>query len=86
VDEVSRSWWWVLEHLRHQSPCTEAVLRRARLEQVEGNTIVLSWPWRFHRNLIDHPARRGLVEATVAHVMGRPYRLRCVTKPPLAGA
>jgi len=85
VDEVSRSWWWVLEQVRRQSPCTEAVLRRARLESVEGNTIVLSWPWRFHRNAIDHPARRRLVEAAVANVMGRSYRLRCVTKTPPAG-
>jgi hypothetical protein len=85
VDEVSRTWWWVLEQVRRQSPCTEAVLRRARLESVEGNTIVLSWPWRFHRNVIDHPARRRLVEAAVANVMGRSYSLRCVTKMPPTG-
>ena len=56
----------------------DAVLRSASEPvALEGDTLVIGFFHEFHKNWIDNPKYRHLVEKKVNEVFGGPYRIRC---------
>ena len=56
----------------------DAVLRNASEPvALEGDTLVIGFFHEFHKNWIDNPKYRHLVEKKVNEVFGGPYRIRC---------
>lgn len=45
---------------------------------VEGNTLVLGFYYRFHKEKIEDPKYRHLVERKLKEVFGQTYQLRCI--------
>ena len=64
----------------------DALLRSAcEPVEVTGDTLVLGFYWDFHKEKIEDPKYRTMVEAKVAEIFGKPYKIRCrmtQSKPP----
>jgi hypothetical protein len=47
---------------------------------VEGDVVVLGFMHAFHKERVDDPKNRVIVEKTLSRVLGRPSRVKCVLK------
>ncbi len=57
----------------------DALLRSAcEPMAVDGDTLVLGFYYGFHKEKIEDPKYRHMVEAKVNQVFGKPYKIRCV--------
>jgi DNA polymerase-3 subunit gamma/tau len=57
----------------------DALLRSAcEPVAVDGDTLVLGFYYEFHKEKIEDPKYRHMVEAKVSEVFGAPYKIRCV--------
>jgi len=57
----------------------DALLRSAcEPVAVEGDTIVLGFYYAFHKEKIQDPKYRHMVEAKVSEVFKAPYKIRCI--------
>jgi hypothetical protein len=57
----------------------DALLRSAcEPVSVDGDTIVLGFYYEFHKEKIEDPKYRHMVEAKVREIFGNPYKLRCI--------
>jgi len=57
----------------------DALLRSAcEPVAVEGDTLILGFYYQFHKEKIEDPKYRHMVEAKVNQVFGKPYKIRCV--------
>jgi len=45
---------------------------------LEGDTIVLGFFWEWHKEKIEDPKYRHMVESKVSEVFGVPYKIRCI--------
>ena len=64
----------------------DALLRKAcEAVDLEGDTLVLGFYADFHREKIENPKYRHLVEKKLQDVFGVPYRVRCILTPKETG-
>ena len=57
----------------------DALLRSAcEPVALEGETLVLGFYYEFHKEKIEDPKYRHMVEAKVSEVFGQSYKIRCV--------
>jgi hypothetical protein len=57
----------------------DALLRSAcEPISVSDDTIVLGFYYEFHKEKIEDPKYRHMVEAKVKEIFGNPYKLRCI--------
>ena len=49
--------------------------------ELEGNTLTLGFYASFHKDTIENPKYRYLVEKKLQDVFGVPYQVRCVLAP-----
>jgi len=60
----------------------DALLRKScEALELEGNTIVLGFYAEFHKDKVENPKYRHLVEKQLHEVFGVPYQVRCVLIP-----
>jgi DNA polymerase-3 subunit gamma/tau len=73
-------WAEVLNKLRPRNLSLEALMRSCEPMDVAGDTIVLGFDHKFHRDKIDEEQNRRAVEDVLEEILGRRYRVRCVLK------
>ena len=57
----------------------DALLRSAcEPISLDGDTIVLGFYFEFHKEKIEDPKYRHMVEEKVKEIFGKPYKLKCV--------
>ncbi|MBI4300492.1 MAG: hypothetical protein HY677_05090 [Chloroflexi bacterium] len=61
-------------------------------ERIDDNTVVLGFYHAFHKEKVEMPENKRLVEQALTHVLGAPYQLRCILSsrerkpnPPVVG-
>ena len=59
----------------------DAFLRDGKPMSLEGDTLVLGFPYAFHRDKIENPKYRHIIEKKLSEVFGSPYKVRCVLTP-----
>jgi hypothetical protein len=72
------SWPDIVKASRAKGPKVEALLRDARPIRWSETELELGFPYTFHRDQIDQPENRAIVEACVTEVTGNTVRIRCV--------
>src|SRR5579875_329339 len=77
LDDVARRWNEILDVCGMTNRSVQALLRAARPVGVEEGCVVLGFPYEFHRERIEDPKNRVVVEEAIARVLGRPVRVRC---------
>lgn len=80
LETVRRDWPAVLEATGQESRSLQGVLRDGDPVAVEGDVVVLGFMHAFHKERVDDPKNRVIVEKTLSRVLGRPSRVKCVLK------
>jgi len=75
---IQDRWQELLSAIRPRNLSLEALLRSGRPVGVEGNTVLIGFVHKFHRSKVEEEANRQAVEETLAQLLGRPVRVRCV--------
>jgi DNA polymerase-3 subunit gamma/tau len=70
-------WNEILDACGAKNRSVQALVRVARPIASEDNTLVLGFPYEFHRDRIDEVKNRAVVEDVVGRVFGHPIRIRC---------
>ena len=86
VSDLVREWSSVVAALGSIDKRIQALVRACRPIDVEGDTVVLGFFYKFHRDAIDEQSNRALVEKVLSEVRGTPSRVRCVVSPREKGA
>jgi len=59
----------------------DAFLRDCKPLNLEGDTLVLGFPYAFHKDKIENPKYRHIIEKKLSEVFGSTYKVRCVLTP-----
>lgn len=78
LDQVKASWHKTLDTVGAVSRSLEGLLKGCEPTALEGNEVSLGFVHRFHRDRIDEPKNRVVVEKALSRVLGHEFRVRCV--------
>jgi len=78
LEKVRLNWARILAEIRPHNRSAEALLRSGHAEEVEGNVLVLGFPYAFHKERVEEPKCQALVEQVLSRVLGSPCRIRCI--------
>jgi DNA polymerase-3 subunit gamma/tau len=84
IEYLQQHWGEFVASLRGtgSSGNLDALLRSAcEPVALQGDTLVLGFYYPFHRDRIDDPKYRHLVEKKLGEVFGTPYQVKCVLRP-----
>jgi hypothetical protein len=83
LEQVRLNWAHILDEMRPHSLQVQALLRppSCRVEAVEGNVVILGFPYAFHKERVEEPKCQALVEQVFSQVLGSPCRIKCVRVP-----
>jgi hypothetical protein len=76
-------WSKVLAGVRVINTSIEALLRATKPISLDGDVLTLGVYYRFHKERLEEPSHRKILEEVVTRVLGSPVRVTCVlTSPP----
>lgn len=77
VHEARRRWNDILDLCGVKSRSLQAVLRSGQPVGSEDGTLVLGFPYPFHRERVEDQRNRSVVEEVVGQVLGQKIQIRC---------
>jgi DNA polymerase-3 subunit gamma/tau len=78
LEKIRLNWARILAEIRPHNRSAEALLRSGSAEAVEGNVVVLGFPYAFHKERVEEPKCQALVEQVFSRVLGNPCRIKCI--------
>ncbi len=85
VERISASWKQIIEQAPEDTKRTPAIaiLRSAgiRVVNIEGNTVVLSFKYAYHKEQIEKPENQRTAEKILSHFLGHSCRINCIYEP-----
>ncbi len=77
-EEASRRWNEILDACGAKNRSVQALLRAARPVGLDSDGVVLGFTYEFHRERIEDPKNRIVVEEVMKLVLGQSIKIRCV--------
>ena len=77
LEEVQNRWSEVLDRLADQNSSVQALLKASSPVSIEGSTLVLEVFYAFHKERLESPKNRKMVETVFRDVLDADVRLRC---------
>jgi len=81
LDTINSQWNRILQEVRLRNRSVEALLKSCRPLSVEGRGIVLGFYYPFHKEKVEEPQNKALVESVVSQVVNSTCHIRCVLSP-----
>jgi DNA polymerase-3 subunit gamma/tau len=81
LDAVNSQWGRILGQVKRRNHSVEALLKACRPLGVEGREVVLGFYYPFHKEKIEEPRNKALVESAVSQVVENSCHIRCVLSP-----
>ena len=81
LSTVNSQWGRILGEAKLRNRSVEALLKSCRPLGVEGQEVVLGFQYPFHKEKIEEPQNKALVESVVSQVVEGSCRIRCVLSP-----
>jgi DNA polymerase III subunit gamma/tau len=78
---VQEHWQALLEAVKNGSRSVEAFLKECHPIEADEEAVVLGFKYPFHKDSVDNPKNRALVEEAFSKVLARPIRVRCTLMP-----
>jgi DNA polymerase-3 subunit gamma/tau len=78
LSDVQANWEELLATIRPHSRMVEALLKDCRPVNVEGDVVTLGFFYPFHRQRIEEPKNRALVESMLGRILSTQVQVRCV--------
>jgi DNA polymerase-3 subunit gamma/tau len=81
LDDVEKVWPQILEAVKSKEMSTGMFLAEAEAVEVSGDTVILGLPeeFQFHKEMLDRPEKRKLVEEIANGILGGSIRIELVT-------
>ncbi|HEX5416266.1 MAG TPA: DNA polymerase III subunit gamma/tau [Chloroflexota bacterium] len=76
--EAQKRWGEILEVCGARSRSIQALLRSGRPIGADGETLLIGFPYPFHRERIEDVKNRIVVEETIVRVLGMKVQVQCV--------
>lgn len=77
LEQVEGLWEEIKRDVRPKSPTVQALLHSVRPMDVEGQTLVLLATSPFHKENLEKPQNRRILEDVIKRHLGRAYAIRC---------
>lgn len=77
LEQLEATWEEFKRDVRPRSPTVQALLNSARPYDVEGNTIILLVSSSFHKERLEEPKNRAIIEEVLRRRLGKVYAVRC---------
>lgn len=77
LEQLEATWEDFKRDVRPRSPTVQALLNSARPYDVEGNTIILLVSSSFHKERLEEPKNRAIIEEVLRRRLGKVYAVRC---------
>ena len=74
---VQQYWPSMLEAVKNSSRSVEAFLKESRPVEADADSVVLGFRYSFHKDSVDNPKNRALVEESFGKVLAHPVRIQC---------
>ena len=81
LDTINSQWERILREVKLRNRSVEALLKSCRPLSVEGQGIVLGFYYPFHKEKVEEPQNKALVESVVSQVVNSTCHIRCVLSP-----
>jgi DNA polymerase-3 subunit gamma/tau len=81
LDTVNSQWGRILGEIKLRNRSVEALLKSCRPLSVAGQEVVLGFPYPFHKEKVEEPKNKALVESVVSQVVKGSCYIRCVLSP-----
>jgi DNA polymerase-3 subunit gamma/tau len=81
LDDINSEWGRILSEVKLRNRSVEALLKSCQPVDVEGQEVVLGFYYPFHKEKIEEPKNKALVESVVSRVVKSPCHIRCVLSP-----
>jgi len=78
---VNSQWGRILSETKLRNRSVEALLKSCQPLSVDGQEVVLGFHYPFHKEKIEEPQNKALVESVVSQVVEGSCRIRCVLSP-----
>ncbi|MBI4091564.1 hypothetical protein HY419_02295, partial [candidate division WWE3 bacterium] len=80
LDSIIDKWSEILKEVKPFNHSVEALLRACRPAQLGKNFLVLEVAYAFHKERLEFPKNREIVEKVIANIFGSRIKLKCVLK------
>ncbi|MEP7200570.1 MAG: DNA polymerase III subunit gamma/tau [Chloroflexota bacterium] len=77
LDTLQGKWNDVLAAVKAQNRSLEAILKAGRAVTLDGDIVVLGFPYDFHKDKADEPKNKQLLEEVLGAMFNAPLRVRC---------
>lgn len=74
---VHENWQHIIESMSANLP-VQALLRSCQPDHIDEGYVILACRWPFHKERLEIPRNRELVEQAIGAAIGQPCRIRCV--------
>jgi DNA polymerase-3 subunit gamma/tau len=81
LEAINSAWDRILGEMRLRNRSVEALLKSCQPLSVSGQEVVLGFPYPFHKEKIEEPKNKALVESVVSQVVKCSCYIRCVLAP-----
>jgi DNA polymerase-3 subunit gamma/tau len=81
LDTVNSQWGRILGEVKLRNHSVEALLKSCRPLRVEGREVVLGFYYGFHKEKVEEPKNKALVENAISQVVEDSCHIRCVLSP-----
>ncbi len=79
-DTVSEKWAEVLKDIKPYNHSVEALLRSCKPSALKENTLILEVSYAFHKERLEAPKSREILERVLKEKFGVPIKVKCVLK------
>jgi hypothetical protein len=76
-------WPQIVKEVKIHNCSLSALLKDAELAGAEDSTIILSFKFKFHANMISNKKNTQIIEGIIERITGSHYKLDCVVNPDL---
>jgi len=81
LDTINSQWGRILGQAKLKNHSVEALLKSCQPVEVEGREVVLGFYYPFHKEKIEEPRNKALVESVISQVVEGSCHIRCVLSP-----
>ncbi len=81
LDTINSQWGRILGQAKLKNHSVEALLKSCQPVGVEGREVVLGFYYPFHKEKIEEPRNKALVESVISQVVEGSCHIRCVLSP-----
>lgn len=78
VDDVKLRWQKVLQEVKNRSVKVEAWLKEGNIGGLDGTEIVVKFPYKLHRDMLEKIENKSILESAVEAVFGRGFSINLV--------